>query len=218
MPTWNAWRYLARLQLANFMPIILTSTFSASYVSSPRLCLEKLAPVINAWTKKKYPAPLIFSRTELEHSADVFAIEMLDIRQRHRVLHGEDIFTDLNVPMDRHRVQLEHNLRTKLLTLRQSYVQAVGDDKRIRRLMLDSVSNFSTLFRHTLIAMGEQPAPHKADNIKRLAEKIKFDPGIFLKLLQVRERKANESEIPAASAFAQYLDGINTVVQAVDAL
>ena len=54
--------------------------------------LEKLAPVINAWTKKKYPAPLIFSRTELERSADVFAIEMLDIRQRHRILHGDDIF------------------------------------------------------------------------------------------------------------------------------
>ena len=180
--------------------------------------LEKLAPIINAWTKKKYPAPLIFSRTELEHSADVFAIEMLDIRQRHRILHGDDIFANLSVPMDRHRVQLEHNLRTKLLTLRQSYIQSAGNHSRIRRLMLDSVSNFSTLFRHTLIAMGEQPAPHKAENIKRLAEKIKFDPGIFLKLLQVRERKANESEISAASAFAQYLDGINTVVQAVDAL
>jgi hypothetical protein len=177
-----------------------------------------LAPVINAWTKKKYPAPLIFSRTELERSADVFAIEMLDIRQRHRILHGDDIFANLSVPMDQHRVQLEHNLRTKLLTLRQSYIQSVGNDSRIRRLMLDSVSNFSTLFRHTLIAMGEQPAPHKAENIKRLAEKIKFDPGIFLKLLQVRERKANESEISAASAFSQYLDGINTVVQAVDAL
>ena len=89
----------------------------------------------------------------------------------------------MNVPMDRHRVQLEHELRTKLLTLRQSYVQAAGDDKRVRRLMLDSISAFSTLFRHTIIAMGEQPAHHKADNIKKLAEKIKFDPGIFLKLL-----------------------------------
>lgn len=185
-------------------------------VSAP--ALEKLAPVINAWTKKKYSAPLIFSHTELKQSTDVFAIEMLDIRQRHRILYGNDIFANLHVPMDQHRVQLEHNLRTKLLTLRQSYIQVVGDDKRVRRLMLDSVSNFSALFRHTLIAMGEQPALHKAENIKRLAEKIKFDPGIFLKLLLVRERKANESEIPAAAAFAQYLDGISTVVQAVDAL
>jgi predicted nucleotidyltransferase len=180
--------------------------------------LAALAPAINTWTKSKFPAPLIFSRTELERSTDVFSIEMLDIRQRHRILHGEDIFTSLHVPMDLHRVQLEHNLRTKLLTLRQSYIQAVGDDNRVRRLMLDSVSNFSTLFRHTLIAMGEQPAPGKADNIKKLAERTKFDPGIFLKLLQVRERAASENEIEAAAGFAKYLDGINTVVQAVDAL
>ncbi|MGZ4889980.1 MAG: hypothetical protein ACXWBH_12405, partial [Candidatus Angelobacter sp.] len=72
--------------------------------------------------------------------------------------------------------------------------------------------------RHTLIAMGEQPAPHKADNIKKLSERAQFDPGIFLKLLQVRERKAKENEIEAAAGFAKYLDGINTVVQAVDAL
>ena len=180
--------------------------------------LAKLAPAIVSWTKSKFPAPLIFSRAELERSADVFAIEMLDVRQRHRILYGEDIFAGMNVPMDRHRVQLEHELRTKLLTLRQSYVQAAGDDKRVRRLMLDSISAFSTLFRHTLIAMGEQPAPHKADNIKKLSERAQFDPGIFLKLLQVRERKAKENEIEAAAGFAKYLDGINTVVQAVDAL
>ena len=120
--------------------------------------------------------------------------------------------------MDLHRVQLEHNLRTKLLTLRQAYIQAAGDEKRVRRLMLDSVSNFGTLFRHTLIAMGEQPASTRAENIKKLAERIKFDPAIFLKLLQVRERSANETEIDTRAGFAKYLDGINAVVQAVDAL
>src|SRR5882724_8119415 len=146
------------------------------------------------------------------------AIEMLDLRQRHRILYGEEIFTGMQVPMDLHRIQLEHSLRTKLLTLRQSYIQAVGDDNRVRRLMLDSVSSFSTLLRHTLIAMGEQPAPARADNIRKLAEQIKFDPGIFLQLLQVRERTAKENDIQAAAGFAKYLDGINTVVQAVDAL
>ena len=180
--------------------------------------LATLASTVIAWTRKKFPAPLIFSRAELERSADVFAIEMLDIRQRHRILYGEDIFTSMNVPMDRHRVQLEHELRTKLLTLRQSYIQAAGDGKRVRHLMLDSISAFSTLFRHTLIAMGEQPAPHKAENIKRLAERTRFEPGIFLKLLQVRQKTAKENDIDAASEFAQYLDGINTVVRAVDAL
>jgi predicted nucleotidyltransferase len=180
--------------------------------------LATLAPAINAWTKNKFPAPLVFSRTELEQSTDVFAIEMLEMRQRHRILHGEDIFANLHVPMDLHRVQLEHNLRTKLLTLRQTYVQVLGDQKRVRRLMLDSVSNFGTLFRHTLLALGEHPGADKTENIRKLAAKINFDPGIFLQLLQVRARKANENEIDPDAGFARYLEGISKVVQAVDAL
>jgi len=201
--------------------------FHADYSDINMLCIVRelstsvlatLASAIHAWTRKKFPAPLIFSRTEFERSADVFPIEMLDLSQRHRMLYGEDIFAGMEVPMARHRLQLEHNLRTKLLTLRQTYMQAVGDDKRVRRLMLDSVSTFSTLFRHTLIAMGEQPAPHKADNIRRLAERIKFDPGVFLQILQVRERKAKENDIDVAAGFAKYIEGINAVVQAVDAL
>jgi predicted nucleotidyltransferase len=217
----------ANLECVALFGSAASGEFHADYSDINILCvvrelsepvLAALAPAIVGWTKSKFPAPLMFSRSEIEQATDVFAIEMLDIRQRHRILYGQDIFTDMKVPMDRHRVQLEHELRTKLLTLRQNYFQAAGDHKRVRRLMLDSISAFSTLFRHTIIAMGEQPAAHKADNIRKLAERTGFDPGIFLKLLQVRERKANESEIPAASAFAQYLDGINTVVQAVDAL
>src|ERR1700759_1190917 len=82
--------------------------------------LAALAPAINRWTKNTFQAPLLFSPTELEHSTDVFAMEMLDMSQRHRILYGEDIFTSLHVPMNLHRVQLEHNLRTKVLTLRQT--------------------------------------------------------------------------------------------------
>ena len=217
----------ANLECVALFGSAASGEFHADYSDINILCVVRelsasvlitLAPAINAWTRNKFAGPLIFSRIELERSADVFAIEMLDVRQRHRILYGEDILAGMNVPMDRHRVQLEHELRTKLLTLRQSYVQAAGDDKRVRRLMLDSISAFSTLFRHTLIAMGEQPAPHKEDNITQLAARTRFDPGIFLKLLQVRERTAKENEIEAAAGFAKYLDGINTVVQAVDAL
>ena len=143
---------------------------------------------------------------------------MLDMCQHHRILHGEDIFASMQVPMGMHRVQLEHNLRTKLLTLRQTYMQIVNDTDRVRRLMLDSVSNFATLFRHTLITMGEQPTASKAENIKKLAERINFDPEIFLQLLQVRARKSNENEIDPNIGFAKYLAGIDKAVQAVDTL
>ncbi|HZU32344.1 MAG TPA: hypothetical protein VFB79_14600, partial [Candidatus Angelobacter sp.] len=137
--------------------------------------LQALAPVICWWTAQKFPAPLVFSQQEIPEAAKVFPIEMLDIRQQHHVLFGKDIFADLNVPLDRHRFQLEHDLRTKLLLLRQHYLLANGDQKRIGWLMLDSISNFATLFRHALLALRLEAPKTKSEVIEQLALKIQFD-------------------------------------------
>jgi hypothetical protein len=180
--------------------------------------LDALAPAFAWWTRKKYPAPLVFSRTELERSADVFAIELFDIIERHRVVYGDNIFKTMQVPMDKHRVQVEHDLRTKLLTLRQLYIGAAGDDRRVRKLMLDSVPNFGTLFRHAMIVLGMQPGAHRADAVRGLAGHLKFDPGIFLQLFEVRAGRAKESDLNARGGFAGYMEGIDKVIQAVDAV
>lgn len=180
--------------------------------------LQSLAPAIQWWTDNRFPAPLVFSRREIERAADVFPIEMLDIRQQHQMLYGEDIFQNLNVPLDRHRFQLEHELRTKLLFLRQHYLSSCSDSKRVRLLMLDSVANFATLFRHTLLTRGEKPARTKHEVIEQLALNIQFDPSPFLELLQVREGKSQPESLDAQALFARYLQGIERVIEALDAM
>jgi hypothetical protein len=161
---------------------------------------------------------LFFSHNELERSADVFVIEMLDIKHHHRLLYGQDVFQGLTISTDRHRVQLEHDLRTKVLLLRQNYLSCATDQDKVRRLMLDSISYFSTLFRHTLITLGEQPPAGKAEVMQRLAERTGIEAGIFLQLLQVRARQMKERDIEAQAGFTKYLEAIEKVIQAVDAL
>jgi hypothetical protein len=180
--------------------------------------LQALAPAVNWWTQSKHPAPLIFTWEELQHSADVFPIELLDMQQRHRVLHGPNILKELHVPLDLHRVQLEHDLRTKLLLLRQHYLSAAQDNKKIMHLMLGSVSSFITLFRHAQIAMGERPPEAKRKIVELLAEKLRFDPGPFFDLLDVREHHLKAETGNAQDTFSRYLRAIAAVIRAVDAL
>lgn len=180
--------------------------------------LQALAPALQWWTANRFPAPLVFSRQEIERAADVFPIEMLDIKQQHHILYGENIFQNLNVPMDRHRFQLEHELRTKLLFLRQHYLAWCSEDQKVRLLMLDSVANFATLFRHTLITRGEKPPRTKNEVIEQLALNIQFDPSPFLELLQVRQGKTRSENLDAQAVFTRYLQGIQRVIEAVDAM
>src|ERR1043166_7274547 len=69
--------------------------------------LKKLNPVSAWWTHKGHPSPLVFTPEELRQAADVFAIELLDIKQGHRLLFGEDVFVSLDVPMALPHLQVE---------------------------------------------------------------------------------------------------------------
>lgn len=180
--------------------------------------MQTLAPVLAWWTGLGHPAPLLFTANELQAVADVFPIEMFDIKQRHRILHGKDPFQDLEVPMALHRVQLEHEIRTKLLLLRQHYLSIAGDDAKLRHLMLDSVSNFLALFRHTLIALGEAPPHNKAEVAQRIAAKLGFDSQPLQQLLDVRQHKLKAETLDVNKMFAGYLQAIEAVVEAVDKL
>lgn len=175
--------------------------------------LLALASAFKGWTNL---TPLIFTRAEIDASAEIFPIEMMDIRDRHHVLFGEDVFNQLTIPADRQRFQLEHELRTKLLLLRQHFLGSVSDDEKIRSLMLDSVSNFIVLFRHVLMVMGEEPAATKRQVVEQLVHKVQFDPSPFLELLQVREKKAAVNTIDVKLAFPRFLQGIERVIEALD--
>ena len=113
--------------------------------------LEKAYPAVDRWLKRKQPPPIFLSTEEVENAHDAFAIEFRDIRVAYRVLHGEDVVASIEVEPVHHRYQVEHELRSMLLRLRERYLALQKDHREVTRLMVDSLSTFSTLFRHALI-------------------------------------------------------------------
>jgi predicted nucleotidyltransferase len=178
--------------------------------------LAAMAPAVEWWTRQKHHAPLVLTREEMERSTDVFSIEFLDMKQRHRVLFGEDVLSGLQIPMHLHRAQLEYELREKLILLRERLLLATGDKKQLWDLMLSSLSTFTTLFRHGLIALGEMPPNAKRDVVQGLAARTPFDATAFLQLLDIREHKAETKQFDVTDVFARYLAAVQQVTAAVD--
>jgi predicted nucleotidyltransferase len=178
--------------------------------------LERLNRPAVWWERKGHPAPLVFTLEELRRSADVFAIELLDIQAGRRVLFGEDVFAGLDVPMDLHRMQVERELRAGLIRLRQRALAAGRDRKRMLHLMTASVSTFTALFRHALVALGEQPPQQKRAAVERLAALLGFDAVAFHTVLDLREGKLKEKQVDAAATFRGYLEAVARVADEVD--
>jgi hypothetical protein len=166
------------------------------------------------WKKDGQSMPLLLSVEELTRAADVFVIELLDIRAHHRVLYGKDLIAELNVALHLHRVQVEHELRTKLILLRQNFVNRAD----VLKLMLNSVSSFTTLFRHSLITMGEKPETGRRAMLQQLQRRLNVDVRAFMQLLNVREGSVKASALDGKSIFQGYLRAIEQVIAAVDRL
>src|ERR1700677_1061530 len=64
--------------------------------------LENLHQAAEWSTRQGHHPPLVFTMEELLRSADVFAIELIDMKQSHRILFGEDFLTNLDVPLRLH--------------------------------------------------------------------------------------------------------------------
>jgi hypothetical protein len=141
---------------------------------------------------------------------------LLDVKQHHRVLFGEDVFKDLSIPANLHRVQVEYELREKLALLRQHLLLASGNDSRMWELLARSVSSFATLFRHALIVLGYEAPISKRQAIEVLAGKVGFDPSAFLQVLDVREQISKRKQFDVADVFGRYMAALEQVTAAVD--
>jgi hypothetical protein len=179
------------------------STFSA---------LQPLAPVMQWWSKQKQPQPLVITRDELERSTDVFTIELLDIQRQHRVLFGGDVLEGLQIPMHFHRMQVEYELREKLVLFRQNAL-LIQNEQQMKELLLRSLSSFLTLFRHALIAFGESVPTDHQQTVERLSSRLGFNPAAIMDVMAMREGRAR---VNIRDAFAAFLGTIESVVTGVD--
>jgi len=175
-------------------------------------------PVFRWWHERGHRSPLLLSQHEVETSTDCFAIEFHDIREHHRILHGKNVVSDLNIDRTYYRAQVERELRAKLLRLRTKAAPILSDKEALGALLADSLSTFCVLFRHALLLHGIDAPSSKRGILERAGEVFPLDAKPFLEVLDARENKIKLKTIDSAQMLTAYLRELSVVVDAVDRL
>lgn len=177
--------------------------------------LSRVSPAVRWWCKDQHePPPLFLSAEDLRVSADVFSIELLDMQQNRRVLYGSDVIAPISVPMNLHRIQVEHDLRTLLLKLRQHFLLAELNEAALRTAAADSSSSVLALLRHTLIDFDEKPPASPDEVFARIAALTGADASAFAAIYRLRDRHVHHEDLPRA--YSQYINALSVVISALD--
>lgn len=185
----------------------------------PRLGPVELAALVEPtreWIESGNPPPLMMSSEEWRRSADVFPIEYSDIREAHEVLIGSDPFTGIAVERRHLRLQLEHELRSKKIQLREGYLAAGGDPERLGALIVGSLSTFLTLFRAVLRLAGSEVPADAEQLVDQVGTEIGFDPGGVKEVLRAKRNGNPISESIDGAIASGYLMAVEKTAEWLD--
>ncbi len=180
------------------------------------LGLRPIEQPIADWAKKGNPPPLVFAEEGWRNSADVFPIEIEDMREAHRILRGTDPFGEITTTREDLRRELEREVRGKLLRLRTEFVAAAHKGKALEDLLLDSVGTFFVLFRAVLRLTGAEPPQTPKTLVHETAEVAGLDAAAFDWVLD----KLVGHNVPSLSAYDpvgdRYMEQIDRLAKYID--
>lgn len=162
--------------------------------------LRRVRPWLARWTRKRVSAPLFFDLRWLADSRDVFPIEFLELRTHHVPLHGDvDPFAGLPVHREHLRLEVEKQLRGKVLHLWEAYLETRGSARRLRALLLAVPPGFVWILHgalHLLEHAADLPAPGQDE---RVLEEVERRFGVSVPSLRRLEGARRSGERIAAA-------------------
>ena len=177
--------------------------------------LRKCAAQLQEWHKQGISTPLFVDPAYVRSSIDVFPVEFLDMKQRYRVLYGQDFLQELEPKLERLRFQCEQELKGKMLRLRQLYLEASQTENRLVALLVKSTSSFMVLFRALLHLQGT-PAPQSMNEILVALSRLGLRTEAIERVHTLRRKESALKPAEIDSLFRQYLSEVQATVKFVE--
>ncbi len=167
------------------------------------------------WRADGLAVPLLLGRAEFARSLDAFPIEYGDIIAHHLLVYGDDPFEGVSVNAADLRRACEAWAKAHLIQLREGFVEAGGDPRRVVSLVLASASPFTALLSLVARLRGLDDA-QGPDALARATEGIAGLPAAIVAQVVALEGRPVLDPDTAATLFPAYLDAVSTLVGFLD--
>jgi hypothetical protein len=177
--------------------------------------LRLLSKALVPWVKQGHSEPLLLAEGSLAEMTDVFPLEILDMQENHRPLYGPDPLQGLAVKTEDLRMELEHELRGKLMRLKARFALTEARPGLVEKLMVDSLSTFLVLLKGVLRLRGEKPPARKMEALRKLRERLDFDLEPFEALHRLKNGE-KIVKLDVLGTFEKYLGALEAILHNVN--
>ncbi len=183
--------------------------------------LDKFTEVLDtvkSWKKSNVAIPLIMSRNFIETALDSYPVEFLGMKNSHVLIYGENILEELDIKPADLRLQIEREMRGKLLLLRKGYLEAEGKPRHLRSVISKSLTAFMAIFNALLYLKHGKMEQGRREIIGEMEKTFTIDALVFMYCADIKEGKDKFSGTEVVDIFRKYLQEIQKICKIVDQL
>lgn len=180
--------------------------------------LNKVAELAQKWLAKRDFAPRFLSRRNLVNSARYFPLDMLEMKDAHRVLYGADLLAEIPVSARDLHWQLAHEIKAMRMRIKQQFWRTSGDEFRMRRVLLERFTSLVHLTRAVLFLLKLAPPVDHRGIMKLAVTHLKINPAYVDNLFQLKNMQLQASRENMLQFFTDTMETIRIVDTQVDAL
>ena len=180
--------------------------------------LENALTVVKHWRKRNVAVPLVMTKDFIAASLDSYPIEFLNMKNNSALIYGENVLEGLIFKPEDLRLQIERELKAKILLLREGYLGSEGAVRELRNLIGRSQTAFVSIF-NALIYLKTGSAPQdKRDTMKEMNRVFGLNADVFVDGFKIREGTDRFSKTDVTALFKKYVSEAEKVSQIVDGL
>jgi len=171
------------------------------------------------WARKhKIATPLFLTREYILSALDVFPIEFSEIKLQHKVIFGEDVFKDLDIPRNDVRLLCEQQVKGKLLHLRQAYLNIGSNPAILKNLLKSALSDLTPIFRQLILLKGQVPIKEKEEMFDQLSKIFSLDFELFRVVYHDKNKKMLISSNQVEAHLQNFLNQLESLSRHLDSL
>ncbi len=197
-----------------------TSDFNFLVVLTPDgiAQIRKVQRVAGWWMRHRIHFPMFMTKEFIASSTDSYPVEFFNMKEAYEVLAGEDVLKGLTLPSRDLRLQCERELKGKLLHLRQGYVFTLGKSRRIRALINQSLSAFTSIFRALLSLKGKPVPGSREEVLNQACGEFHLDIALFQNLAAIRQKGISYAKFELDNLMERYISEIERLCTQVDGM
>jgi predicted nucleotidyltransferase len=180
--------------------------------------LEDGFALVKNWRKRNVAVPLVITKQFIASSLDSYPIEFLSMKYNYVLIHGENVLEPLNFKPEDLRAQIERELKSKIILLREGYLESAGSERPVRELIRKSLMALVAIFNAMLYLKQARVPRDKREVIEEMNKVFTIDAAVFKLCFEIKQGTDKLSGKEVIDLFKKYLQEVEKACHIIDSL